>query len=173
MNLDLLKKSNGLTAKTTELFPNRPVITIKPADTSGKKVSKMMHLNNTAMTTLGISKETPNIIIFDDYVVSDENEEERCDTVLFSTGQKVIKANKQYKAYSVSLGSHNCMSSEIYDKIVNKFNLDSTVESYIELKPTIERTGGAFTLKVVQPETKEVQIEFNKGENVELETVQN
>lgn len=175
MNLELLKNNNkegGLSAKSTELFPNRAVITIKPQNKDGKKKVSTLHLNNTAMSTLGISKENNNIIVFDKYIVSDVDEEERTAMVLFTTDEKVFKLDKQYKAYRVSLGSHNCMSSEIYGKLVSKFNLDTTKINYVELVPTIERTGGAYTFKLIEPEVKEVQIEFNKSEDLEIETVQ-
>lgn len=180
MNLDLLKSKEKSNTKvqTSELHPNIPVITLlAETDNSDKRQTKMIKFNINALTTLnigGIGREDYNrIIMFENYLVSDDDEADRYDIALFATDQKVIKADKNYKSYDIALGTRKCVSSEIYDMLAKRFNLDTTVNNYIEFIPTNERTGGAFTVRLLTNNANETPVQlFNKGEDVTVEMTQ-
>jgi len=172
MNLELLKQSEKK-VKTSEKFPSIPVMTIMSDSTNENKEKsvKMIKFNVNSLNTLnvgGIGREDYNrIIVFEEYLISDENEPDRYDIAMFVTNEKQIKANKIFKSYEIALGTRKCMSSEIYDIIVDRFNLDTTKDNYFQLVETPERTGGAFSLKLIIE--NETEILFDKGENVEVE----
>jgi hypothetical protein len=185
MNLDLLKQPEKR-VQTSEKYPSTPVITLLAEDAGTKeKTTKMLRFNMNALNTLnigGIGREDYNrIIAFDEYLVSNPDESDRFDVVMFVTNQKTIKADKAYKAYEIALGTKKCMSSEIYDMLVKRFNLDTTIDNYIELVQTHDRTGGAYTFKLLENNTEkeftsgsdfDVEKVFNKGEDRPVEMIQ-
>lgn len=182
MNLDLLKskeKNNNTKVQTSEKHPTIPVITLLADDDSnGQRTTKMIKFNINSLTTLNIGsigrEDYNRIIAFENYLVSDKEagEEDRYDIALFATDQKVIKVDKNHKSYDIALGTRKCVSSEIYDMLTKRFNLDTTVDNYIELIPTNEKTGGAFTVKLLTEESPKVVQLFDKGENVNIEMTQ-
>lgn len=178
MNLDLFKKQeeNNKKVQTSEKHPTIPVMTLM-AESDGKRVSKMIRFNIKAMSQLNIGtigrEDYNKVILFDNYLVSSSTEEDRYDLCLFVTDQKVIRTTRNNKTYDVSMGTRQCMSSEIYDAIVERFNLDTTVNNYIQLIPTDPRTGGGYSLSLIteNEENKTVNL-FDKGEDVIIEETQ-
>jgi hypothetical protein len=116
------------------------------------------------MNVGGIGRESHNrIVAFKEYLISNPGEDERYDIVIFATDQKLIKANKNYKSYEIALGTRKCMTSEIYDMLVERFNFNSSVDNYLQLVPTNERTGGAFTFSLINDvKQEEVVVENNE-----------
>lgn len=162
MNTELIrKKEASLKVKTTEKYPNTPVIELLPLE-EGKRAT--LRLNSKAFMTLDIANNE-NIITFNEYLISEEDQPDIFDLVLFSTNNKVIKAGKQYKSYKVSQGTKRCISNEIYNMISERYNLDTTISNYFELKSTNEKTEGAYTL------THLTKI-FDKGEERKVELIQ-
>lgn len=172
MNLNLLKK-NEPQVKTSEKHPTIPVITLFAENSSGSRTSKMIKFNINAMMELGIGtmgrEDFTKIILFDEYLVSSPEEKDRYDLCMFVTNQKYIKTTKKNKSYDVAIGTRKLMSSDIYDSIATRFNLDTTKDNYIQLIPTDERTGGGYSLSLIEEnvEKKTINI-FDKGENVEV-----
>jgi hypothetical protein len=153
MNLNLLKSSNETKVQTNEKYPHLPVLTLLAEGQDKTKSTKMIKFNINSLSTMnvgGIGRESHNrIVTFKEYLVSNPGEEDRYDMVIFATDQKVIKANKNYKSYEIALGTRKCMTSEIYDMLVERFGFDSSVDNYLQLIPTNERTGGAFTFSII------------------------
>lgn len=175
MNLDLLKQEKKV--QTNEKHPNIPVITLLAKNKGeNEKTIKMLKFNINALTELGVGsigkEDYTRIVVFNNYLVSNPDEDNRFDLALFITNQKVIKANKNYKSYEIALGTRKCVSNEIYDALVERFNLDTTVDNYIQLIPTHARTGGAFSFKLISEEVEKTIELFDKGEDVEVEMQQ-
>ena len=182
MNLDLLKttKKSENKSETIETFPSIPVITLLSEKSGKKKVTKTLQFNVKALNTLGIGEigkeDHTRIIVFDNYLISDPGEVDRLDLVMFTTNEKVIKADKQYHSYGISLGTGRSITNEIYDMIAKRFHLDTKIDNYIQLVPTHARTGGAFAFQLME-NNKYVELNtpenvFDKGESVEIEMKQ-
>jgi hypothetical protein len=194
MNLNLLKSNNETKVQTNERHPHLPVLTLLAEDINldKSKSTKMIKFNINALTTMnvgGIGRESHNrIVAFKEYLVSTPEEQNRYDLVIFVTDQKMIKANKNYKTYEIAMGTRKCMTSEIYDMLIERFRLDSSVDNYIQLVPTHERTGGAFTFSLIgetvqapvkqEEETEEFIVNdedemiFDKGNDIDVHMFQ-
>lgn len=152
-----------------EKFPGTPVLTI--GIDGGKGTSKSMYLNNTAVETLGLSKEGATIAFA--FELSENKQD--CVSVGITNGNHT--AIPDHTRIKVTKGNPRKVSEKrTYEYLSSKaFALDNSIENHFELQASSINEEGApvvFTLVPYgQTETKTESVEeetINASANDEL-----
>lgn len=141
-----------------EKFPGTPVLTI--GIDGGKGTSKSMYLNNTAVETLGLSKEGATIAFA--FELSENKQD--CVSVGITNGNHT--AIPDHTRIKVTKGNPRKVSEKrTYEYLSSKaFTLDNSIENHFELQPTIAEEGAPVVFTLVpygqaETETKSAEEE--------------
>jgi hypothetical protein len=160
-NIVSRRKSNKDIATTPESFmEGLPAFTVNPKKEKG---INGITFNQEAMDLLGLYQLTKDNEVIDrvilvPYTFSDDSEE----LVIDATHMPVIKAGKNFKAFTVNQNTRVASSNGIYNELVKHYKLDSRVASTFIL----EGKEGTFIMTPYQPAGNH----FDEGNDIVLTT---
>lgn len=169
MDLSRIKKKEKITIIQPEKYPNDPVLTLV-AHEEGKRHT--IKLNRQAMSLLDVNDENSRLIMFDEYnIAPDDQVDDEYDSVIGVVSDVKVKAHKQFKSFNIDQGTRRVKSKDIHNTICSLFELNEAEEHSIKIHP-ISHLKGVFTLEYMKEtveETVEVEVDFNKGEEIVIE----
>lgn len=165
------KTKETITIVQNDPYPDTAVITTLPVVADKRPTLK---LNRKAMEVLGVSDSANRLIMFPEYNISlsDVPEYESVLGVVADTNVKGPK--KQHKSYQIHLNTRCVKSTEIHEAICELFEVSNTESNDFAIN-SVEGLPGAFALSHLEgpvDDEVEVDVEFNKGEEVLIEEQQ-
>jgi len=167
--LDLTRvKSETITIVQQDKYPNEPVLTTLPV-VDGKRPT--IKLNRKAMEVLGVSDAANRLIMFPEYNIS-QTEDVEYDSVIGIVKDITVKGpKKQHKSYQIHTATRCVKSTDIHNTICNLFEVSNTESNEFNITG-IDGLTGAYVLNhmpnVSTDDTIDVEVEFNKGETVDI-----
>jgi hypothetical protein len=150
-------------------YPNTPVLTLIPGNDEKRHTIK---LNQKAVQVMGINPDKNRIILVPDYDIAGDNQPTNYQTILAVTAEKTVRINdRNTKTYDCHLATRSIKSKEIHNAICTLFNLNEEQEHEVEIVTTSLPDVYVFHLlnTNVTPTVESVDVEFNKGEEVQVE----